>query len=317
MVAAPEPAGAAVRLLMAYDGSETAADAVRGGARLFPRAHARVLLVRPPSLAADDASLARIAVPDRVIATATEEHDRAVRSRAEELVERGRVLAESAGLAAIAEVREGTTPWRVIADAARAESIDVVVCGSRAQGRLSRSLLGSTSSSLVYHAERPVLVLPPGVGDLGGPALIGYDGSDGAAEAIDAAARLLRGRRAIVVHAWSSPLERSYAGQSLALVPLREIGELRQDVEEMISAHSAEIADEGAARARAAGLDARPLPIEAHDGVWRALATSARSEGAAVIVAGRRGRGAVASTVLGSVSAGLAHNADLPVLIVR
>jgi len=36
-----------------------------------------------------------------------------------------------------------------------------------------------------------------------------------------------------------------------------------------------------------------------------------------VIVAGCRGRGALASTVLGSVSAGLVHNADRPVLIVR
>jgi nucleotide-binding universal stress UspA family protein len=36
-----------------------------------------------------------------------------------------------------------------------------------------------------------------------------------------------------------------------------------------------------------------------------------------VIVAGCRGRSALASTVLGSVSAGLAHNAELPVLVVR
>ena len=308
---------AATQLLIAYDGSETADDAVRAAARLFPRARARVLFVRRPSVADDSASAARIAMPDTVIAAAMEEHEREIRSRAEELVERGRLLAEDAGLEATAELREGGTPWRVVADAAREEGIDVVVCGSRGQGLVSRSLLGSTSSSLLYHAERPVLVLPREVGYLEGPALIGYDGSDGAAEAIDAAARLLAGRPAIVAHAWSSPLERSYAGQSLARVPMREIGELRQDVEEMIAAHSAEIAEEGAARARAAGLDARALAMEAQEGVWRALAASARSERAAVIVAGRRGRGALASTVLGSVSAALAHNAELPVLIVR
>jgi len=59
------------------------------------------------------------------------------------------------------------------------------------------------------------------------------------------------------------------------------------------------------------------MTVEAHPGTWRALAASARSEGAALIVAGRRGRGALASTLLGSVSAGLAQNAELPVLIVR
>ena len=35
-----------------------------------------------------------------------------------------------------------------------------------------------------------------------------------------------------------------------------------------------------------------------------------------MIVVGSRGRGAIASTVLGSVSSGLVHNADVPVLVV-
>ena len=101
------------------------------------------------------------------------------------------------------------------------------------------------------------------------------------------------------------------------MVPLPEVGELRRHVEEMLAAQSTELAEQGAARARDAGLEARTMTVEAHPGTWRALAASARSEGAALIVAGRRGRGALASTLLGSVSAGLAQNAELPVLIVR
>ena len=57
--------------------------------------------------------------------------------------------------------------------------------------------------------------------------------------------------------------------------------------------------------------------IESSPGAWRALAATARAEEAAVIVAGCRGRGALASTVLGSVSSGLVHNAEVPVLVVR
>jgi nucleotide-binding universal stress UspA family protein len=38
---------------------------------------------------------------------------------------------------------------------------------------------------------------------------------------------------------------------------------------------------------------------------------------ATVIVAGSRGRGGLASTILGSVSSGLVHNAETPVLVVR
>ena len=306
-----------LRLLIAYDGSETAADAIRVAARLFPRVHAHVVTVRAPTLGMDDVALARVAMPDSVIRTGAAEHERAVRAVAEELLERGRLAAERAGLQATVEARESTSPWRAVADAASAAEADVIVCGSRGHGRFSRALLGSTSSSLLYHADRSVLVVPPGGGDLEGPALIGYDGSAAADEVVDVAARLLMGRPAIVAHAWSSPLERSYAGQSLAMVPLREVDELRRSVEEMVAGQSTELAEQGASRARDAGLEARPMSVEARDGTWRALAAAARSEEAAVIVAGRRGRGAIASTVLGSVSAQLAQNAELPILIVR
>jgi nucleotide-binding universal stress UspA family protein len=306
-----------LRLLIAYDGSDTAADAINVAARLFPRAYARVAFVRAPTIGIDDVALARIAVSDSVIAARAAELERAARAQAEKLLERGRLIAERAGLQAAAEIRESASPWRAIADAASEAEVDIIVCGSRGQGPFSRALLGSTSSSLLYHADRSVLVLPQGGGDLDGPTLIGYDGSAGADETVDAAGRVLAGRPAIVVHAWSSPLERSYAGQSLAMVPLPEVGELRRDVEEMLAAQSIELAEQGAARARVAGLDARAMTVAAHAGTWRALAASARSEGAAVIVAGHRGRGAIASTVLGSVSAGLAQNAELPVLIVR
>jgi nucleotide-binding universal stress UspA family protein len=64
-------------------------------------------------------------------------------------------------------------------------------------------------------------------------------------------------------------------------------------------------------------MSARALAVEGAEGTWRVLSATARSEGAAVVIAGCRGRGAVSSTVLGSVSAGLAHNAEIPVLIVR
>jgi nucleotide-binding universal stress UspA family protein len=306
-----------LRLLVAYDGSETAAAAMRVAAHLFPRAHALVILVRAPEIGIDEMALARIAVPDSVIAAGAAEHERAARARAEQLLERGRLIAERAGLQAAAEIRESVSPWRAVADAASDAQVDLIVCGSRGQGPFSRALLGSTSSSLLYHADRSVLVVPPGGGDLDGPTLIGYDGSAEADQAVDAAGRVLAERPAILINAWSSPLERSYAGQSLAMVPLAEVGELRRHLEEALAAQGTELAEQGAARARAAGLEARAIAVEAHAGTWRALAASALSEGAAVIVAGPRGRGAIASTFLGSVSAGLAQNAELPVLIVR
>jgi nucleotide-binding universal stress UspA family protein len=306
-----------VPALVAYDGSDQAAGAIRAAGQLLPDAHAVVTYVRGEPDALEHAALARIAVPDATLVAAAEEYDRAAVHRARELAETGRELAQQAGLRATAAVQAGPSPWRALCAAAREHDADVIVCGSRGHGGFSRALLGSTSSSLLHNADRPVLVVPPVAGDLDGPALIGYDGSDGARAAIAAAARLLPGRPALVVHAWSSPVQRSLAGAALLAVPLPEVNEVTRDLDDVFAGYARDLADEGAAQASEAGLAARGAAVEGPPSAWRALAAAARAEGASVIVAGSRGRGALGSTVLGSVSAGLVHNAELPILIIR
>jgi nucleotide-binding universal stress UspA family protein len=147
--------------------------------------------------------------------------------------------------------------------------------------------------------------------------VIGYHGSDGARHAIALTARLLHNHRAVVVHAWSSPVQRSLAGGSLHAAPVAETQEIAGDLDEVFASQAHDIAQEGATLAREHGLGARPVAVEATTGPWRALTAAAHTEGAALIVAGSRGRGTVASTVLGSVSASIVHNAELPVLVAR
>jgi nucleotide-binding universal stress UspA family protein len=309
----PTPA----RILIAYDGSDAAAGAIAAAGSLLPSAQAVVTYVPPEPDLVVHAALGRIAAPDEVLMTAAREYRRSAQERALGVAEQGRALAERAGLEATAAVREGSSPWRALDRAARELDADLIVCSTRGQGVFSRTLLGSTSSSLLHHACRAVLVVPPEPVALDGPAVIGYDGSDGARAAIAGAARLLPARPALVVHAWSSPLRRSYARASLAAVPLSGIDELTDSLETVFAEDARELAEEGAALARDGGLAARGVAVEETDGVWQALAATARAEGAALIVAGSRGRGALGSAVLGSVSAGLVHNAELPTLIVR
>ena len=71
------------------------------------------------------------------------------------------------------------------------------------------------------------------------------------------------------------------------------------------------------ALASEAGLDASGEAIESGSGAWRARAEVVSDRHGAVIVAGSRGRGGLASTLFGSVSSGLVHNAETPTLIVR
>jgi nucleotide-binding universal stress UspA family protein len=315
--AMPGTSVAPVRLLISYDGSESAAAAISAAAHLVPGSHARVVYVRPPPDALEHAALARIAVPDDVLLVSAREYGRQAAERASELAERGREIAERAGLHATAEVRTGSSAWRVLCGAAEEGDVDVLVCGSRGRGPFSRAMLGSTSSSLLHHAACPVLVVPPGAGDLRGPVLVGYDDSDGARAAITAAARIFPGRNALIVHAWSSPIRRSYVGSAPATVPLSEIAGVTPDLGEVIAQQARALAEEGAAHARDQGLLARGIAVEGSLEAWRTLSATGRAEGASVIVTGCRGRGALGSTILGSVSAGLVHNAELPILIVR
>ena len=302
-------------LLCAYDGSANAEEALRAAGTLFPAAGATVVVVRGLSIAQVHGSLARIAVPDSVLGATADEFEREADVRAQAVADAGVAVARGAGLEASGAIRVDTSTWRALAAAAEELGAGAIVCGSRGNGPPTRALLGSTSTSLLHRAGCPVLVVPAGSGPYDGPALIGYDATDGAKAVFPVAAGLLGGREAIVAHAWVSPLE-SFVGASLEVTPA-PVGDTVMELEAAVRAAAEAVAEEGAALARAAGLPARPLAVQAHGGPWRTLLEAAEAQGAAVVVTGNRGRGPFAASVLGSVSAGLAHNAELPVLVVR
>ena len=162
-----------------------------------------------------------------------------------------------------------------------------------------------------------------------GPALLGYDGSDAARGAIASAGRVLGGREAVVVTVWEtvgSAILRNLPPGATGLA--RDARGIAEDVVEELDAATAEgaeaMAAEGAELATTAGFVARPVARRAVARaaernavtVWRALLDAAEEEAAELIVLGSRGRSAVTSTVLGSVSYGVVNNSDRPVLII-
>ena len=306
-------------LLIAFDGSAAAEAAVRAAAALFPAARATVLTIHEPVVGGVTAYRAGggLMSPEIVEQNVTG-LERELVAEAEAAAAEGARLAGAIGLAAEPAVARGSRqPWEPILSAAAERDADVVVCGSRGRGAVARSVLGSTSSSLLHHAERAVLIVPEAEAPPDGPALIAYDGSPAAREAIAAAGQLLPGRAALVVHAWESPYRRTISGRALSGAPLPEIREVTGDLETVLRETAEATVEEGVDLARAAGLEASGEAVESGSTAWRVVAATAETRDAAVVIAGSQGHGAVASVLLGSVSAGLMHHAERPTLVIR
>jgi nucleotide-binding universal stress UspA family protein len=296
-------------VLAAYDGSPAAQAALRAVGALMRGARVTVLTVHREPFGLDRLRGDRRDAAEQLARGAMDE----TRATAEE----GARLAAEAGLHAdpvVVDAR-GRISSAIIASA-REHGADLIATGTRGRGGFARSLLGSTASSVLHHAERPVLVVPDGGGDLSGPAVVAYDGSEEARAAIAAAGRLLAGRPVIVVHAWESTIRHTLSGKALGAAPVADVREITGELEQMFAEGAQRMVDEGVALAREAGLDAGGDAYESGSGAWRAIAAAARAQGAAAIVVGSHGHGRAGSVLLGSVSSGLVHNAEAPTLVV-
>lgn len=146
-----------------------------------------------------------------------------------------------------------------------------------------------------------------------GPLLLCYDGSEDARHAIQRAGELFAGRRALVVNVWQPtavPSSLGFAGETASMVNFVELdGAAARDGDR--------VADEGVRIARAAGLIAEPVAVEANGPVSKSLVEIADRDDAATIVMGSRGLTGLRAMLLGSVSGAVVHHADRPTLIIR
>jgi nucleotide-binding universal stress UspA family protein len=300
--------------LIAYDGSEDAAEAIRrAGPLLAPR---RAVVVRVWD------SLAALLLHTDVkglsgsMREAAEELDADDSRDAAQMAEDGAELAADAGFAAQPlAVRGRPNAWPAILSEADRIDAAVIVAGCRGLGGVKSALLGSVSSGLLRHSHRPLLVVPPAEDDEApGPLIIGYDGSSESREAVSQAGRLLSAREALVETVWRPYAPVAGAGTAGAPVPV--ITRAAEQIDQEIAVGARRTAEEGTRLAAAEGLEARPEPAQAAGTVWRTLIQSAREHHAAALVVGSRGRSAMGSALLGSVSTGLVHHAPVPILVV-
>ncbi len=137
---------------------------------------------------------------------------------------------------------------------------------------------------------------------MAGTLVLGFDGSECAGSALDAAIDLAR----------------RYDDELVIVVavepPVRSVGEEFREYEKALEEEGEEVAGRAARRAREAGVEAevelvpeRPVP---------AILDVAKRRGAHMIVIGTHGEGPLRGAILGSVPHKLLHLSDRPVLVV-
>jgi len=182
---------------------------------------------------------------------------------------------------------------------------DLVVVGSRGRGPITRSLLGSLSSSLIRHAHCPVAVihdedpLMPYPADA--PVLVGIDGSPASELAIAIAFHEASWRRVdlVALHVWSDVEVNDY--------PAIDWPAMKPAAEEILAERLAGWQD------RYPDVTVRRV-VECDHPTYHLVR---QSESAQLVVVGSHGRGGFAGMLLGSVSAAVAHSARMPVIVAR
>ena len=149
-------------VVVAYDGSAAAHEALTVSARLFGNHRLVVVTLWEPAFAAQLAAFGTgmpwVAMPpsgEGVLATerAQREHASAIADRGVEIVRKEGAVAEAAPGAAASDIAE------TIAAIARDNDACAVVVGSRGLGAVKAELLGSTSRGVLRASTLPVLVV--------------------------------------------------------------------------------------------------------------------------------------------------------------
>ncbi|GGV20435.1 universal stress protein [Actinomadura cremea] len=150
-------------VLIAFDGSDDSRAAVEYAARHLRPEPTVILSVWEPLLS--QISWAPIAAAAPVVMqTGGGGRDQfEERQQAELLAAKGAEFAAAAGLPDVTPraERSGGPTWAAIVDVAEELDASLVVTGSRGLSGARSVLLGSTSTRVLHHVHRPVLIVPP------------------------------------------------------------------------------------------------------------------------------------------------------------
>ena len=187
----------------------------------------------------------------------------------------------------------------------------MTVVGAHSQNIIGQVLLGSVATEVAEQSDGPVVVVPtsPAEGEFRGPVVVGVDGSEHAASALEFGMQeaSVRGVELYAVHVWED--ETHGYGR---IYPLEDdrLNDTRYEQAVRLLAE------------QAAGWQEHFPDVTLHRRVirgqaYQALDWVARQHEAAMIVVGCRGLNRVAGVLLGSTSQHLLREAQHPVVVVH
>lgn len=193
----------------------------------------------------------------------------------------------------------------VVALRRASETARLTVVGSRGQGRVAGTLLGSVALAITAHGSAPVAVIPvdgPGW-TLAGPVVVGVDGSPTSEAAINFAFEeaAVRSAPLITVHAWTDPRP------TLSDISPIDVARLAESERVLLA--------EQLTPWRERFPDVEVISVVTHGKPTPALLD--QGQRAQLLVVGSRGRGGFTGMVLGSTSHSLITHALCPVVVVR
>lgn len=222
----------------------------------------------------------------------------------QEILDAAVAKAESVGLTASSENIADTGRATAEALVAASSEAAMLVVGARGHGGYTGLLMGSVSQHAARQAHCPVVTVRRPAKEDASRVVVGVDHSEGAQDALELACRLASAQGAPVtaIHAWRAP---SLHGAGVALPMPADTGRA--------IAHEEQRLAEQLAPWRRKYPDLR-IAAEVVPGHAGPVLTDA-SEQAGLVVVGRRGLGAFAGMLLGSVSQSVLHHARCPVAV--
>lgn len=146
-------------VLLCYDGSSDAENAIAAAATLLRARPAMVLTVSEPIRLWEPSDPATVLeVPVQKLLSKALELDEIADEMADQQLRLGVQLARAAGFDVQGRVARGRA-WRAICDVAEQIDAAAIVLGARGLSRVQSALLGSVSAAVSVHTDRPILII--------------------------------------------------------------------------------------------------------------------------------------------------------------